>query len=247
MANDVTSFGSAGALVSRSDLAKSLNRASAAIAVANSDLQYLKMDKGNGNWFYGQEETRVDADSLWAVNPLSIQHGYVAWDSDAGGPPLQEIMLPSSQDLPPMSALPSVPSHAPYKRQNSVQLVCIADPSGSVGDNDVGTTCEYKQSSYGAMKFFKALIDQIADRIDAGDDRFVPVVKLTNNSYKHDKYGRIYNPDFAVVEWRTITDNSAPVAEGEATAEDEEAELAAAYEEVAAASADAPRRRNRDR
>ncbi len=38
----------------------------------------LKMDKG-GHWIYGAEQTEVESDSTWAVNPFSFIHGYIAW------------------------------------------------------------------------------------------------------------------------------------------------------------------------
>ncbi len=45
----------------------------------------LKMDKG-GHWIYGAEQTEVESDSTWAVNPFSFIHGYIAWgDGDVLG------------------------------------------------------------------------------------------------------------------------------------------------------------------
>lgn len=243
MANDLTFGGSTG-LVSRDDLAKSLSNAAMSMPSVGSDMQFLKMDKGNGEWLYGQEETVISPDSLWAVNPHSIHHGWVAWDTATGGPPLQEHMVPAALPLPPLTSLPAVPQHAPYKQQRSVQLVCIADPTAKGADSDVGVSCEYKQSSFGAMKLFKALTDAILGQLNKGSDAIVPVVKLTNESYKHEKWGRVTNPVFEIVEWRTMTDTSAPA--DAAAEDDEEAALEAEYAAAAAAApAETPRRRNR--
>ena len=69
-------------LMSRDDLAKSLNNASMTMPRVGGDKQFLKLDKGNGQWTYGQEETLVEDDALWAVNPASFEHGYIAWDNN---------------------------------------------------------------------------------------------------------------------------------------------------------------------
>lgn len=245
MANDLTFGGSTG-LMSRDTLAKSLNNASMSMPTVGSDVQYLKMDKGNGEWLYGQEETLVGANTLWAVNPHSFMHGWISWDTATGGPPLQEHMVSIMQPLPAVNSLPPVPSHAAYKQQRSVQLVCIKDPDAKGADSDVGVTCEYKQSSYGAMKLFKTITDAVLAQITAGSDAIVPIVQLTHESYKHDKYGRVTNPVFKIVDWRTMNDTSAPsevdeVAEEEAALEEE---YAAAAAEVKLA--DTPRRRDRN-
>lgn len=243
MANDLTFGGSTG-LISRDDLARSLSNASMAMPAVGSDIQYLKMDKGNGEWLYGQEDVVVSPKSLWAVNPNSFQHGWISWDTDAGGPPLQEHMVSIAQPLPNVTSLPPVPSHAAYKRQNSVQLVCIADPDAKASDSDVGVTCEYKQSSFGAMKLYKALNEAILAQLAKNSDAIVPIVRLTNESYKHDKWGRVTNPVFEIVEWRTMSDTSVPDASDE---DAEEAALAEEYAQAAAAAeGDKPRRRDRN-
>lgn len=243
MANDLA-FAQTTGLVSRDDLVKSLSNAVAHMpAAAGGDMQYLKMEK-SGQWVFGQDETPVEAGSLWALNPQSFMHGYVAWDTDAGGAPVKEVMVPVSQPLPALSSLPPLPPSArtgkalEYKEQRAVQLVCILDPGASDKDSDVGTLVEYKQSSVGAMRLFRGMADAILQRAMKGEDKIVPIVKLTSEDYKHSQYGKIWNPIFSIVEWRSMTDTSAPAAE-----DDEEAALAEEYEAVQAA--EAPRRRMR--
>jgi len=48
----------------------------------------IKMDK-TGAWVLGAEQTEIEADSLWAVNPFSFMHGYIAWGD---GEVLGEVM-----------------------------------------------------------------------------------------------------------------------------------------------------------
>ena len=38
----------------------------------------LKMDK-TGHWVFGADQTEVETGSLWAVNPYSFIHGFIAW------------------------------------------------------------------------------------------------------------------------------------------------------------------------
>ena len=37
----------------------------------------LKMDK-TGHWVFGADQTEIEEDSLWAVNPFSFVHGFIA-------------------------------------------------------------------------------------------------------------------------------------------------------------------------
>lgn len=202
-----TGFG----LINREDLQKSLSNAAMSMPVGG-DKAYLKMDKGSGEWVYGQEETVVEPDSLWAVNPTSIKHGWVAWDTNAGGAPVQEIMVPISRPLPAQDALPALPMGTPdrktgrseqlvYQRQQAIDLVCISG-------EDEGVQVEYKQSSVGAMKLFASVTNALLDQLGKDPDRIVPVGKLTADQYKHKQYGKIYNPIFQITEWRTIDDTS---------------------------------------
>lgn len=267
MTNALTIPGANG-LISREDLAKSLNNAAMSMpSVGNGGKAFLKMDKNNGDWIFGQEETVVEEDSLWAVDPTSLKHGLVAWDSNAGGAPIQEFMVPINRNVPDISSLPELPMSKPdkkgnsyqltYQPQRSVDLVCIRG-------EDEGTAVEYKQSSTGAMKLFGKLTNDLLAQVSKGDE-IVAVVKLTFESYKNKTYGgTTFNPIFETKEWRTMADVSpagGDAAEGKDDAADEgdqsddaadeEAKLAAEYEAeqkkaAPAASEDsAPRRRLR--
>lgn len=258
-----TGFG----LINREDLAKSLNNAAVSMPSVGGDKQYIKMlTKGRdaGTWVFGQQETEVEDGSLWALNPASIKHGYVAWDTEGGGAPVQEIMVSINRPLPDKNSLPVLGMSTPdkkgnshqleYQDQRSIDLVCISG-------EDEGTVVEYKQSSTGAMKLFAKLINALLDQIQKGDD-IVAVGKWGFSTYEHTKYGEIYNPEFEIVEWRTVDDTSAPAAEEPAAkeepkrtraaaepdpkADEQEAEdLGKEYAETAAAEAATPRRRQR--
>lgn len=220
-------------LINRDDLAKSLNTAAAQMPAVGGDKQYIKMlTKGRdaGTWVFGQQETEVEPDSLWAVNPASIKHGYVAWDTNGGGAPIQEIMLPINRDLPARNQLPVLPPGTPskkapnvpveleYQDQRSVDLVCVSG-------EDAGVVVEYKQSSKGAMKLFSKIVNALLDQLAKGNE-IVAVGKFGFSTYDHSSYGETYNPEFEIVEWRTPEDTS-PV--------EEKAEAAPAAKEEAPA------------
>lgn len=248
---EITTFKANAGLVSRDELVRGLNNIVTAAPAVGGEYQFLKMDKGNGEWLYGQEETVVEEGSLWAVNPLSLQYGYIAWNED--NKVEGEVMVPIARPLPDKASLraETLDGQPSGKRgwqyQQSVVLACVTG-------EDAGTQVLYKQSSVGSQKLFNALVNAIQSQAEKGA-AIVPIVEFKSDSYKHDKYGRIYNPIFEIKEWRTLDDASAP---GGSAEQDEEQALAAEYEAEMTkagkapvteapppAAADAPRRRVR--
>lgn len=216
--NEVMKFGSTGTgLMNRDDLTKSLNNMATAAPRVGGEYQFLKLDKGNGDWIYGQEETLVEKDALWAVNPGSLEYGFISWDQNQKVE--GEVMVSIQRPLPDKGSIRTNSADGlptgqnGWQYQQSVVLVCI-------NGEDEGTVCQYKQSSVGSQKMFKTLIDAIGAQIGKGSDAIVPIVKLSSTSYKHDKYGKIINPVWDIAEWRTMDDTS-PV--GEAAAPEPEA------------------------
>jgi hypothetical protein len=70
--------------------------------VAPAGVVIIKMDK-TGHWVYGADQTEIEDDSSWAVNPFSFVHGFIAWGD---GEVLGEKMVPVSQPLPELDAAP---------------------------------------------------------------------------------------------------------------------------------------------
>jgi hypothetical protein len=205
------SFGRGTGLVSRDDMVRGLNNVSMAAPRVGGDYQFLKLDKGNGEWIYGQEETPVEDGSLWAINPLSLEYGYISWDKNQQVE--GEVMVPITRPLPTELRVKDSPDGKPtgqngWQYQQSLVMVCVK------GEDAEGTpvACQYKQSSVGSQKLFKTIIDAISAQIAKGSDEIVPIVEMKSDSYKHKKYGKIYNPVFEIVEWRTMDDDSAPEA-----------------------------------
>jgi len=218
--NEVMKFGSTGTgLMNRDDLTKSLNNMATAAPRVGGEYQFLKLDKGNGDWIYGQEETLVEKDALWAVNPGSLEYGFISWDQNQKVE--GEVMVSIQRPLPDKGSIRTNSADGlptgqnGWQYQQSVVLVCI-------NGEDEGTVCQYKQSSVGSQKLFKTLVDAIFVQAQKGD-AIVPIVKLKSDNYKHDKYGRIYNPIMEIVEWRTMDDTS-PVDDEPEQAEEKPAE-----------------------
>ena len=79
-------------------------------AVGPSGTVLLKMDK-TGHWVFGADQTEVEDDATWAVNPFSFVHGFIAWGD---GEVLSEKMVSVSQPLPELDRSEehtSEPSH----------------------------------------------------------------------------------------------------------------------------------------
>jgi hypothetical protein len=89
----LTVFKSAG-LPAVSSLATSLR--SIATDVGPAGVVILKMDK-TGHWVFGADQTEVEDDATWAINPFSFVHGFIAWGD---GEVLGEKMASVSQPLP---------------------------------------------------------------------------------------------------------------------------------------------------
>ena len=72
--------------------------------VGQSGVVLLKMDK-TGHWVFGADQTEVEDDATWAVNPFSFVHGFIAWGD---GEVLSEKMVSVSQPLPELEAAPQI-------------------------------------------------------------------------------------------------------------------------------------------
>jgi len=185
MAN-VVAFGNAN-LPSVQSLAESLRNVSANVGSGGSVI--LKMDK-TGHWVFGADQTEVEDDSKWAINPFSFTHGYIAWGE---GEMLAEKVVPVSQPLPEMDAAPAGAKRG-WEVQLGMSLKCVFG-------EDKDMEARYTVTSVGGKKAVAALALTIAAQVEKDQSRPVPVVMLRKEHYLHKSYGRIYTPVFEVVEW----------------------------------------------
>lgn len=183
---------------------------------AAGDGQFLRFGK-DGKWSFSADDVEVEPGSKWAVNPLSIVTGFTAFDKDNNK--LGEEMAGLSEKPVLHADLPSV--NAPWKPQVGISLRCVSG-------EDEGEQCKIYLCSTGGLKAMSALIDEIGLKIDEQDEACVAIVELESSSYKHPKWGKIYEPVFNVVNW--IDFNSEEFSEEEAA--EEEAKAEEEFEEV---------------
>jgi hypothetical protein len=205
--NEITKFGSAN-LPTAQSLAQSLRAASSAAATSGAVI--LKMDK-TGHWVYGGEQTEIEDDSLWAVNPLSFVHGFIAWGE---GQPLGEKMGPVSQPLPEVDGPPPGAKNG-WETQVGFSLKCITG-------EDAGMEARFTTVSVGGKKAWAVLALAVSTQVEKDETKPVPVVLLKKGHYAHKKYGKVFTPDFEVVKWVSMAGPAAaaPAAEAEPEAEE---------------------------
>jgi len=170
-----------------STLATSLRTIQAEVGAAG--VVILKMDK-TGHWVFGADQTEVEADSLWAINPFSFVHGFIAWGD---GEVLGEKMASVSQPLPELDEAPPQAKKG-WESQVGMSLKCIS------GD-DKGMEARYTTTSVGGKRSVQTLAVALADQVEKDQNKPVAVVRLKKDHYAHKSYGKIYTPVFEIVEW----------------------------------------------
>jgi hypothetical protein len=164
----------------------------------------IKMDKG-GHWVFGTEQTEVESDSTWAVNPFSFVHGFIAWGD---GEVLGEKMTSVANPLPELDAAPPGAKKG-WESQVGMSLQCVSG-------EDKGLECRYTVTSVGGKRAVQTLAVALADQVEKDQSKPVAIVRLKKDSYAHKSYGKIYTPVFEIVEWVSMdgeATEAAPAAE----------------------------------
>ncbi len=184
-----------------------------AVGAGTGGQMFMKMSKA-GEFLYGAEEIEVEEGSTWAANPAGFMHGWIAWGDKAhgtAGKMLGEKLGPAAQAIFPEADLG--PVEGTWTQAIAIQLRCM-------DGEDEGLQALYKANSHGGRKAYAALLGEVVKKITAGDADFVPLVRLANTSYKHDEYGKIFNPDFIITGWATMDEQPEVPAEEEEEAEE---------------------------
>jgi hypothetical protein len=147
------------------------------------------MDK-TGHWVFGADQTEIEDDSTWAINPLSFVHGYIAWGD---GEVLGEKMIGVAHPLPELDPAPPN-SKKGWETQVGLSMKCLTG-------EDKGLEARYTTTSVGGKRAVQALAVAIAAQVEKDQSKPVPVVRLGKEHYTHKSYGRIYTPVFEIVEW----------------------------------------------
>jgi hypothetical protein len=172
----------------------------------------LKMDK-TGHWVFGADQTEVEEESIWAVNPFSFVHGSIAWGD---GEVLAEKMVPVSQPLPELDAAPPGAKRG-WETQIGMSLKCL-------NGEDEGMEARFATTSVGGKRSVQTLALAIAAQVEKDQSKPVPVVRLKKDHYTHKSYGKIFTPIFEIVEWVSM-EGKVEQAPAEAPAAAEEAPL----------------------
>jgi hypothetical protein len=161
----------------------------------------IKMDK-TGHWVFGADQTEVEADSTWAVNPFSFVHGYIAWGD---GDVLAEKMVSVSEPLPEMDDAPAGAKRG-WEVQVGMSIKCLTG-------EDKGLEARYTTTSAGGKRGVQTLAVAIAEQVDKDQSKPVPVVLLKKEHYQHKSYGRIFTPLFEIQSWVGMDGEEPEVAE----------------------------------
>ena len=157
--------------------------------VAPSGVVILKMDK-TGHWVFGADQTEIEEESEWAVNPFSFVHGFIAWGD---GEVLGEKMVSVSQPLPELETAPPGAKKG-WETQVGMSLKCLSG-------EDKGMEARFTTTSVGGKRSVQTLAVALADQVEKDPTKPVPVVALRKEHYQHKSYGKIYTPLFELVEW----------------------------------------------
>jgi hypothetical protein len=164
------------------------------------------MDK-TGHWVYGADQTEAEDDSLWAINPFSFVHGFIAWGD---GEVLGEKMASVSQPLPELDVSPPGAKKG-WETQVGMSLKCLTG-------EDKGMEARFTTTSVGGKRAVQTLAVALAEQVDKDQTKPVAIVKLKKDHYAHKSYGKIYTPVFQVTEWVSMDADEMPADAVEAPA-----------------------------
>jgi len=166
--------------------------------VAGGGKDLIKLSKNDGTWSIGQADEPMQVGSIWAINILSVCHGWICWSNYPGARKnerLGEVMVPMYEQKP---AKPAPIDGFSFTEQRSFEAVCL-------NGEDEGSEVQFKNGSVGTMKAFKKLEDAIKDQLRADRAYPCPVILFKSDKYKHTSYGWIWNPIFEIVDWSDMS------------------------------------------
>jgi hypothetical protein len=185
-------------------LSTSLRAINTDVGGIGAGVAILKMDK-TGHWVFGADQTEIEDGSLWAINPFSFVHGYIAWGD---GEVLGEKMVSVSQPLPELDAAPPNAKKG-WEVQVGLSLKCISG-------GDKGTEARFTTTSVGGKRAVQTLAVALADQVEKDQDKPVAIVLLKKEHYQHKSYGRNYPPIIEVKEWISMDGEPAAAEQEEA-------------------------------
>jgi hypothetical protein len=166
-------------------------RQSASDIVVHAGGTILKIDMEG--WNYGIDQTPIEEDSQWAINSMSIKHGWIKFPAGNAGnrqPTVERVVSIFEPKGPPPT------DDAGWGDYVEVELVQVTD------GEDFAKQVLYTVSSVGGHAAVKPIIDMIASRLSEENPAIFPVVELEFDSYFNKKWKRdVATPIINVVEW----------------------------------------------
>jgi hypothetical protein len=144
---------------------------------------------------YGQKRTIPEADSRWAINPMTFMWGYICFE---GSKVLDKRIVSVSLPKPLITELPDLGS--PWQEQWCVNMKCLTG-------TDAGVEVVYTMSTDGGIKSIVIMLGLVRDRLISGQhgNNVVPIVSLDKGSYPHKEYGKTWYPVLDNnVEWMSL-------------------------------------------
>ena len=200
MSNLVKFAGENAKLPNLSQVLRSVKTESAPIGMA-----IIKMDK-TGHWVVGADQTEIEKTSVWAVNPFSFVHGFIAWGQ---GEVLAEKMFPIDVKLADVDLGPA-PAGAQrgWEDQFGMSVKCIEGA-------DEGLDARFSTTSVGGRRAMATLMNTVGEQEEKDPTNIVPLVELGSEYYAHKVYGRVYTPLFKIINWISLDGNAADEAQVE--------------------------------
>jgi hypothetical protein len=202
------------------------SKASTVIAGGQNLLRLLK----SGEWVFGVSNEEVQEGSHWAINVMSLKHGWNCWSRHEGSQKnelLGEILVPMTDSKP---AKPAPIQGFEYAEMRAFDLHCMDGV-------DEGMDVFYKINSVGGMRAVDGLLTDIMRQLKTDPYHSCPVVLLQVDSYPHPKWGKTYIPIFEIVDW---VDMEGHTADGDGPAVEPPAEPAS--EPTATTAPEKPRK-----
>lgn len=192
------------------NMAQALAQSAGSAGTSGAGELFMKFTK-TGEWVYGAEETEAQDGSVWAVNPLGLQHGWTCWGNENSpnkGKNLGEVMVPAQQPLPEE---PAAMTDGTWTKAVAIQMRCT-------NGDDEGLQVLFKSNSRGGRQAYAALVQALVAQLGDSPQSPVALVSLEADSYKHNTYGKIMTPMITVTGWAGMDGEEA--AEVEAVEDD---------------------------
>jgi hypothetical protein len=160
-------------------------------------VMFCKMVAKVGNWVFGSEESPIEGDDVFAVNPMSFATGFVWWPKDekndlTGAKPTDAMAMYNEPKIL-LGDLSRPSTYGEWVPQVSIQM------TGVGGDLD-GTVLEYKNSSWGTRYAVKALAQAIGAQMSVDPTKSIPLITLDSSTAKG-KVGNYKKPVFNIMKW----------------------------------------------